>query len=126
MLLGFRALPALQWRMAIASLCRGIQVVQAVGLAWAAYEMTSAALASARRRTWRPLAVETVGQAGSWAAGVAGMKIGGKLGAAFGLSSGAGALVTATIGAGIGGLAGYVATKRAAAGAGWRTTDPTS
>ena len=76
--------------------------------------MTSAALDSVRRRTWRPLAVESVGQAGSWAAGVAGLKAGCKLGAVVGLSSGGGALVTATLGAGLGGLAGYTMARRAA------------
>lgn len=110
--------------MGIVTLCRGIQVVQAAGLAWTAYEMTSAALASRRRRTWRPLAVEAASQAGSWAAGVAGMKVGGKVGLAVGLASGGGALVTATIGAGIGGLAGYLATKRAITRAGWDDARP--
>jgi hypothetical protein len=104
--------------MAILSLTRTVSALQTVGIAWTAYEMTSAALDSVRRHTWRPLAVESVGQAGSWAAGVAGLKAGCKLGAVVGLSSGGGALVTATLGAGIGGLAGYVVARRAALKAG--------
>lgn len=91
-----------------------MNALQTVGLAWSAYEVTAAGLDAVRRRTWRPLAVEVAGQAGSWAAGVAGFKAGCKLGTAVGLASGAGALLTATAGAGIGGLAGYLAARRAA------------
>jgi hypothetical protein len=104
--------------MAFLSISRTLGAAQTVGLAWTAYEMTSAAIDSVRRRSWRPLAVESVGQAGSWAAGVAGLKVGCKLGVVAGLSTGAGAVVTATLGAGIGGLAGYVIARRAALRAG--------
>lgn len=100
--------------MAILTLCRSMQVLQTAGLAWSAYEVTVAALDSARRRSWRPLTAEAAGQAGSWAAGVAGLKAGCKLGIAAGLASGAGALVTGAVGAGIGGLAGYIGAKHMA------------
>lgn len=90
------------------------QLCQSIGLAWTAVEMGRAGTVSARRKSVRPLAVESVAQAGSWAAGAAGFKAGGKLGAIVGLKTGPGMLVTAAVGACIGGLAGYVGAKRVA------------
>ena len=90
------------------------QLFQSVGLAWTAVEMGRAGADSAKRKSIRPLAVESVAQAGSWAAGIAGFKAGGKLGALVGLKTGPGMLVTAAMGACIGGLAGYVGAKRVA------------
>lgn len=90
------------------------QVFQNLGLAWTAIEMGRAGNASMKRKSIRPLAVESVAQAGSWAAGVAGFKAGGKLGAMVGLKAGPGMLVTAAMGACVGGLAGYVGAKRVA------------
>jgi hypothetical protein len=87
---------------------------QSIGLAWTAAEMGRAGTISARQKSIRPLAVESVAQAGSWAAGAAGFKAGGKLGAMVGLKTGPGMLVTAAMGACIGGLAGYVGAKRVA------------
>lgn len=90
------------------------QLCQSIGLAWTAVEMGRAGTVSVRRKSVRPLAVESVAQAGSWAAGAAGFKAGGKLGAIVGLKTGPGMLVTAAVGACIGGLAGYVGAKRVA------------
>lgn len=90
------------------------QVFQSIGLAWTAVEMGRAGSDSIKRKSIRPLAVESVAQAGSWAAGAAGFKAGGKLGAIVGLKTGPGVLVTAAVGACIGGLAGYVGAKRVA------------
>jgi hypothetical protein len=90
------------------------QVFQNIGLAWTAIEMGRAGNVSMKQRSIRPLAVESVAQAGSWAAGVAGFKAGGKLGAMVGLKTGPGMLVTAAMGACVGGLAGYVGAKRVA------------
>jgi hypothetical protein len=90
------------------------QVFQSIGLAWTAVEMGRAGTISVRRKSIRPLAVECVAQAGSFAAGAAGFKAGGKLGAMVGLKTGPGVLVTAAVGACIGGLAGYVGAKRVA------------
>ena len=90
------------------------QMFQSIGLAWTAVEMGRAGTISIKQRSIRPLAVESVAQAGSWAAGAAGFKAGGKLGAIVGLKTGPGMLVTAAVGACIGGLAGYVGAKRVA------------
>ncbi len=90
------------------------QVFQGIGLAWTAVEVGRAGTIGVRRKSVRPLAVESVAQAGSWAAGAAGFKAGGKLGAIVGLKTGPGMLVTAAVGACIGGLAGYVGAKRVA------------
>lgn len=96
------------------SLDRVWQVFQTIGLAWTAVEMGRAGTVSVKQKSIRPLAVESVAQAGSWAAGAAGFKAGGKLGALVGLKTGPGVLVTAAVGACIGGLAGYVGAKRVA------------
>ena len=90
------------------------QMMQSIGLAWTAVEMGRAGTVSVKHKSIRPLAVESVAQAGSWAAGAAGFKAGGKLGALVGLKTGPGVLVTAAMGACIGGLAGYVGAKRIA------------
>ncbi len=96
------------------SVCRVIGLAQTLGVAWTVYEVAQAGVVSVRRRSFRPLMVEGVGQAGGWAAGVAGMKAGCKIGIVAGLKTGPGALVTGAIGAGIGGLVGYVAAGRLA------------
>ena len=90
------------------------QMFQGIGLAWTAVEVGRAGTISIRRKSVRPLAVESMAQAGSWAAGAAGFKAGGNLGAIVGLKTGPGMLVTAAVGACIGGLAGYVGAKRVA------------
>jgi hypothetical protein len=90
------------------------QMFQNIGLAWTALEMGRAGNFSLKQKSIRPLAVESVAQAGSWAAGIAGFKAGGKLGAMVGLKTGPGMLVTAAMGAFVGGLAGYVGAKRVA------------
>lgn len=90
------------------------QMMQSIGLAWTAVEMGRAGTISVKQKSIRPLAVESVAQAGSWAAGAAGFKAGGKLGALVGVKTGPGMLVTAAVGACIGGLAGYVGAKRVA------------
>ncbi|MBX3502046.1 MAG: hypothetical protein KF889_21605 [Alphaproteobacteria bacterium] len=88
------------------------QVFQGIGLAWTTAEVGRAGTISFRQRSIRPLAVEGVAQAGSFAAGAAGFKTGGKLGMLVGLKTGPGVLATAAVGACIGGLAGYVGAKR--------------
>lgn len=90
------------------------QVFQSIGLAWTAVEMGRAGTISMKQKSIRPLAVESVAQAGSWAAGAAGFKAGCKLGAIVGLKTGPGMLVTAALGACVGGLAGYVGARRVA------------
>lgn len=90
------------------------QVLQSFGMAWTAVEVGRAGRISFRQKSIRPLAVESVAQAGAFAAGAAGFKAGGKLGAIVGLKTGPGMLATAAIGACIGGLAGYVGAKRVA------------
>jgi len=96
------------------SVCKAIGVAQTLGVVWTVYEVAQAGVVSVRRRSFRPLMVEGAGQAGGWAAGVAGMKAGCKIGIVAGLKTGPGALVTGAIGAGIGGLVGYVAAGRLA------------
>lgn len=86
---------------------RGLQGVQIIGFALTAADMTHAARKSHDRHSVKPLAAETVRQAGGWAAAWAGMKLGAAGGALVGIETGPGAIATGAIGAAAGGLAGY-------------------
>lgn len=86
---------------------RGLQGVQIIGFAMTAVDLTHAAQKSQATGSTRPLAAETVRQAGGWAAAWAGMKLGGMAGAAVGITTGPGAVVTGAVGAIAGGFAGY-------------------
>ena len=86
---------------------RGLQGVQIIGFALTAADMTHAARKSRDRHSIKPLAAETVRQAGGWAAAWAGMKLGSAGGALVGIETGPGAIVTGAIGGVAGGLAGY-------------------
>jgi LysM repeat protein len=86
---------------------RGLQGVQIIGFAMTAYDMGHAAQKSQRTHSMRPLAAETLRQAGGWGAAWAGAKLGALGGAAVGVETGPGALVTGLIGGVVGGVAGY-------------------
>lgn len=86
---------------------RSLQGVQIIGFALTAADMTRAARKSQDRHSIKPLAAETVRQAGGWAAAWAGMKLGAAGGALVGIETGPGALATGAIGGVAGGLAGY-------------------
>ncbi len=86
---------------------RGLQGVQIIGFALTAADMTHAARKSHDQHSVKPLAAETIRQAGGWAAAWAGMKIGAAGGALVGIETGPGAVVTGAIGGIAGGFAGY-------------------
>lgn len=86
---------------------RALQGVQIVGFAVTAIDMTRAAQASRDRRSIKPLAAETIRQAGGWAAAWAGMKVGAAGGALVGIETGPGAIATGAIGGVLGGIGGY-------------------
>ena len=88
-------------------LTHGLRVVQVGGVLITAYDMKLAADKSQRTHSVRPLAAETVRQAGGWAAAWAGMKLGALGGAAVGIETGPGAVLTGAAGGVIGGIAGY-------------------
>jgi hypothetical protein len=91
--------------MALTRVAQGIQIV---GFAITAVEIESAAEESIKIGSIKPLGAETVRQTGSWAMAWAGMKLGAAAGAAFGIETGPGAVVTAVGGALVGGTAGYL------------------
>jgi len=92
------------WRMGAT---RGLQGVQIIGFAMTAYDMNTAAQKSRRTHSMRPVAAETLRQAGGWGAAWAGAKLGLLGGAAVGVETGPGALLTGLIGGAVGGVAGY-------------------
>jgi len=55
----------------------------------------------------KPISAEVVRQAGGWGSAVAGMKIGAATGAALGIETGPGALLTGLVGGIVFGAAGY-------------------
>ncbi len=86
---------------------RVLQGVQIIGFVVSAVSLEHAAQRSFDQHSVRPLAAETVRQAGGWTAAWAGMRLGALGGAALGIESGPGAVLTAAVGGVAGGLAGY-------------------
>ncbi len=85
---------------------RVLQGVQIIGFVMSAVSLEHAAQRSFDRHFVRPLDAKTVRQAGGWMAGWAGMRLGALGGAALGIESGSGAVLTAAVGDVDGGLAG--------------------
>jgi hypothetical protein len=90
------------------ALTRGVQCVQIFGFAVTAAELGLAAQKSVRVGSVKPIAAESMRQVGSWTAGWAGMKLGAVAGAAFGIETGPGAVLSAAVGSLVFGAAGYV------------------
>jgi hypothetical protein len=90
------------------ALTRGLQVVQVTGFVMTAVDLGQAGFKSVEQNSVKPLAAETIRQAGGWGAAWAGAKIGGMAGAALGIETGPGAVVTGAVGAIVGGTAGYL------------------
>ncbi len=83
------------------------RVVMVLGFVMTAVDMSIAANQSYQARSVKPVAAETIRQVGGWGGAVAGMKVGGLVGAALGIETGPGAIITGAIGAIIFGAAGY-------------------
>jgi murein DD-endopeptidase MepM/ murein hydrolase activator NlpD len=90
------------------ALTRGAQVVTGVGIILTAYDLEQAGERSVKQGSVKPLAAESVRQAGGWAGAWAGAEIGGMAGAAVGIETGPGAVVTGLVGGLIGGIAGFM------------------
>jgi hypothetical protein len=86
---------------------RGMQFVAGVGIVLTIYDLEQASVVSYRTRSARPIAAATVRQVGGWGGAWAGAELLGAGGAAVGIETGPGALVTGAIGAVIGGFLGY-------------------
>jgi hypothetical protein len=73
-----------------------------------AYDIEQAGERSVKQNSIRPLAAETVRQAGGWGGAWAGAELGAGVGAALGIETGPGAIVTGLVGGMIGGVAGFM------------------
>jgi len=89
------------------AITRSLQGVQVVGFVVTAVDLTHATQKSVQQNSIKPIAAETVRQAGGWGMAWAGAKLGAMGGAALGIETGPGALITGAIGAVAGGVAGY-------------------
>ncbi|OEE64818.1 hypothetical protein A1OO_21755 [Enterovibrio norvegicus FF-33] len=83
------------------------RTVQVFGFALTAYDLTVATQESIKTGSMKPISAETIRQVGGWGSAVAGMKIGAVAGAAVGIETGPGAIVTGLVGGIIFGAAGY-------------------
>lgn len=90
------------------------RAVTAFGLVVTAYDVTNAAGESIEQRSFRPITAEGVRQVGGWGAAVAGVKFGFVAGAALGIETGPGAILTGAIGSMIFGIGGYIGADRIA------------
>jgi hypothetical protein len=88
-------------------LTRGLQVVQGIGIVVSVYDLGKASAQSYEQHSVKPIAAETVRQAGGWAGGLAGAEIGAEIGVALGIETGPGAIITGAIGGLIGGAIGF-------------------
>ena len=91
------------------TIIRSARVVQVFGIAFTAYDLGKAGEKSFEIHSSRPIAAETVRQIGGWSAAAKGFAIGGSLGAAAGIETGPGSVVTGLIGGIVFGTAGYFA-----------------
>lgn len=83
------------------------RVVQVLGIAFTAYDLTQASRESIEIGNAKPISAELVRQAGGWGMAWAGFKFGGIAGAALGIETGPGAVATGLIGGITFGAAGY-------------------
>lgn len=90
------------------ALTRGLQGFQVVGFVVSAVELAHATRASLTLRSAAPLAAEGLRQVGGWATAWGGMKLGAAAGAAVGIETGPGAILSGAAGALLGGIAGYM------------------
>lgn len=90
------------------AITRGLQGVQIVSFVVTALELTQATRTSMAAGSAAPIAAEGIRQVGGWAMAWGGMKLGGLAGAAVGIETGPGALVSGAAGALVGGFAGYM------------------
>ena len=88
-------------------LVKSARVVQVLGIAFTAYDLTQASRESIKIGSAKPISAEVIRQAGGWGMAWAGFKVGGVAGAALGVETGPGAIATGLIGGIIFGTAGY-------------------
>jgi len=83
------------------------RVVQVIGVVLTAYDLEQASEKSYQAKSVKPISAEVIRQAGGWGGAIAGFKVGGAAGAAVGIETGPGAIITGLVGGIIFGSAGY-------------------
>lgn len=83
------------------------RVVQVIGIAFTAYDLSVAAEESFKTNSVRPIEKEVIRQVGGWGGAVAGARIGVSTGALVGIETGPGAIITGLIGGIVFGAIGY-------------------
>ncbi|MDR2474394.1 MAG: glycine zipper family protein, partial [Bacteroidales bacterium] len=89
------------------NLTKGLRVVNIIGIGFSAYRVEQASELSIKERSVKPIAAQTIREAGGWGMAIVGAKIGAVAGAAIGIETGPGAIITGLIGSVIFGTAGY-------------------
>lgn len=83
------------------------RILMIVGVVFTVHDLIEATDKSLTQRSWVPVSQEIARQSAGWGGAMAGMKIGFVTGAAFGIETGPGAILTGMIGAFIFGAIGY-------------------
>lgn len=86
---------------------RVCQVLGGVGIILTAYDLTQAGIESEQMHSVRPIEEEASRQASGWAGAIAVGRLFAMGGAAVGIETGPGAVITAAVGAAIGGVIGF-------------------
>jgi LysM repeat protein len=89
------------------SLTRSLRFVQLVGIIFTVNDVRNATVKSVEQNSFKPIAAETIRQAGGWGMAWAGTEVGFAAGALVGIETGPGAIITGAVGAIIFGTAGY-------------------
>lgn len=89
-------------------LIKGARVARVFAIGFTAYDLKLATDESIKQNSAKPISVEVVKQAGGWGAAIAGGRIGLAMGAAVGIETGPGAIVSAAVAGIIFGTAGYL------------------
>jgi len=95
-------------------LTRGFQMLGAIAVVLTAYDLYQAGVESERLHSARPISEEAFRQAGGWGAAMATGKAFALAGAAVGIETGPGAVITAAVGGIIGGVIGFYGAEWAA------------
>jgi hypothetical protein len=89
------------------NMTKGLRIVNIIGLAITAYNLQQASQLSIEKNSIKPIAAQTLREVGGWGMAIAGAKVGGIIGAACGVETGPGLIITGALGSVIFGTAGY-------------------
>jgi hypothetical protein len=98
----------------LSMMSKGAKVLGFLGIVFTVYDLGSASVQSVQAHSVKPISAESIRQVGGWGRAWAGMKLGFAGGAAVGIETGPGALLTGLAGGMIFGFAGYWAADKIA------------